>query len=104
MPASGTCSGRSRRRCSSFSRFAAAKPMPAERPARARLKLLLIAAVCALPFAAAWVVYLLDLAPGAPSNYGELLAPQQPRGAAFAALRGKWVLVSFDPGNCDAYC
>jgi cytochrome oxidase Cu insertion factor (SCO1/SenC/PrrC family) len=79
-------------------------PMPAEPRTRSRLKLLLIAAVCALPFAAAWIVYLFDLAPGTPSNYGELLPPQPSRGAAFEALRGKWVLVSFDAAACDAYC
>jgi cytochrome oxidase Cu insertion factor (SCO1/SenC/PrrC family) len=78
--------------------------MPAERPGRARVKLLLLAAACALPFAAAWVVYLLDLAPGARSNYGELLPPQLSRGAALELLRGKWVLVSFDAAACDAYC
>jgi cytochrome oxidase Cu insertion factor (SCO1/SenC/PrrC family) len=78
--------------------------MPADPPARARLKLLLIAAACALPFVAAWVVYLFDLAPGSPSNYGELLQPRQSHGAAFEALRGKWVLVSFDAAACDAYC
>jgi cytochrome oxidase Cu insertion factor (SCO1/SenC/PrrC family) len=79
--------------------------MSTERRGRARLKLLFIAAVCALPFVAAWVVYLFDLAPGTPSNYGELLRPpQQSRGKPFEALRGKWVLVSFDPAACDAYC
>jgi hypothetical protein len=38
------------------------------------------------------------------ANYGELLPPRTLAGAAFESLRGKWVLVTFDPAACDATC
>lgn len=72
---------------------------------RGRAKLLLLVAVFALPLALAGLAYWLDWAPGTTANYGELVAPPRPlAGPPFDALRGKWVLVSFDAAACDAYC
>lgn len=77
----------------------------AEAPRRGRAKLLLLGAVFALPFALATLAWWFDWAPGTTSNYGELLTPPRPlAGPPFDALRGKWVLVSFDAAACDAYC
>ena len=79
--------------------------LPSDPLKRGRVKLALLGLFFAAPFALAWLAYWLDWAPGAGSNYGELISPPQPlAGAPFERLRGKWVLVSFDPGACDAYC
>ena len=78
---------------------------PPERVKRGRLKLVLLGAFFALPFVLAPLAYWLDWAPGSSANYGELVSPPRPlAGAPFEALRGKWVLVSFDAAACDAYC
>ncbi len=69
-----------------------------------KAKLLLIAAVCVAPAALAWLVYLSGWSLGTRGNYGELLAPRPVNGPPFEALRGKWVLVTFDAPACDAYC
>ena len=72
---------------------------------RGRVKIALLSAFFALPFALAWLAWWLDWAPGSTSNYGEFISPPRPLAApALAALRGKWVLVSFDAAACDAYC
>lgn len=79
-----------------------ASPEPAR---RGRAQLLLLGAAFVLPLALAALAYWLGWAPGATSNYGELLAPPRPlAGPPFDALRGRWVLVSFDAAACDAYC
>ena len=67
-------------------------------------KLALIALVCAAPIVLGTLAYLLGWSPGNPGNYGDLVAPRAMSGAPFAALHGKWVLVSADAGACDAYC
>jgi hypothetical protein len=78
---------------------------PAEAPRRGRAKLWLLGAVFALPLALAALAYWLDWAPGTTVNYGELVTPPRPlAGPPFEALRGRWVLVSFDAAACDAYC
>ena len=69
-----------------------------------RTKLGLIGLACAAPFILGTAAYLLDLAPGQAANYGELIAPRPLAGPPLDALRGKWVLVSFDAAACDAYC
>jgi hypothetical protein len=69
-----------------------------------RNKALLVALVCIAPVAAGWALYLIDWRPAATGNYGELIAPRPLSGPPFAALRGKWVLVSFDAAACNAYC
>jgi hypothetical protein len=79
--------------------------LPADAVARARLKLALLALFFAAPLVLAWLAYHLDWAPGTRSNYGELITPPRPLAEApLAALRGKWVLISFDAAACDAYC
>ena len=69
-----------------------------------RNKVLLIGAVCVAPVLAGWALYFFHWTPGDPGNYGELIAPRPLSGPPFDALRGKWVLVSFDAAACDAYC
>jgi hypothetical protein len=76
--------------------------------------MLALAAFFALPVVASYVVYFFDLAPGSTANYGTLQPPRphpevtlsgldgQP--VRIAEVRGKWVLVQFDSGACDAYC
>jgi hypothetical protein len=65
----------------------------------------LLGAVFGLPLALAALAYWLDWAPGTTANYGELVTPPRPlAGPPFDALRGRWVLVSFDAAACDAYC
>ena len=71
---------------------------------RGRLKLVLIGALFALPVAAGWIAYLTGKVPGRTSNYGTLLSPRPIASAPLAALRGKWVLVTFDGGACGAQC
>ncbi len=69
-----------------------------------RNKLVLIALVCAAPLVLGTLAYVLGWSPGKPGNYGELVPPRPVAAAPFAALRGKWVLVSADDAACDAYC
>jgi hypothetical protein len=83
------------------------------RASRARLSLLLIAAVAAAPLVAAYALFHF-WRPGAFTNYGQLLPPdriadvsiRQADGSDFtlAALKGKWVLMMVDSGICDAFC
>jgi hypothetical protein len=69
-----------------------------------RNKLVLIGAVCAAPVLAGWILYLSHWTPRDTGNYGELISPRPLSGPALEALRGKWVLVAFDAGACDASC
>ena len=69
-----------------------------------KAKILLVAAVCAAPVVLGTLVYWSGWMVGAPGNYGELLPPRLVAAPPLAALRGKWVLVSFDAASCDAYC
>lgn len=69
-----------------------------------RLKLALIAAVCAAPVVLATLTYWLGWGTGTAGNYGELIEPRKLADAPFAALRGKWVLVTFDQAACDTLC
>ncbi len=71
---------------------------------RGRLKLLLLAAFFALPVAASFLLWWLDLAPGTAGNYGTLIAPRPVPAAPVAALKGRWILVQFDGGACAAAC
>ena len=78
---------------------------PPESIRRGRLKLALLGAFFALPLALATLAWWLGWATGITSNYGELISPPHKlAGTPFDALRGKWVLVSFDAAACDAYC
>jgi hypothetical protein len=78
--------------------------LPADPVRRGRIKLLALAGVFSLPVVLGWIAFLFDLVPGATGNYGELITPRPIEGADMAALRGKWVLLSFDTPECDAYC
>jgi hypothetical protein len=72
---------------------------------RLRNPLLLVGAVCLAPVILGTLAYIFHWPAGHAGNYGELIAP--PRvlsGPPLDALRGKWVLVSFDAAGCDAYC
>jgi len=79
--------------------------LPADPVKRGRAQLALLALFFAAPLALAWLAWRLDWAPGATSNYGELVTPPRPlAGPPLEALRGKWLLVTFDAAACDAYC
>jgi hypothetical protein len=65
---------------------------------------LLVGAICLAPIILGTLAYLFHWAPGHAGNYGELIAPRALSGPPFDALRGKWLLVSFDAAACDAYC
>jgi hypothetical protein len=67
-----------------------------------RNKLVWVALVCTAPLVLGTAAYLLGWSPGAPSNYGELIAPRVVD--PLSAFRGKWLLVTFDTAQCDAYC
>ena len=67
-----------------------------------RNKLLWVAIVCTAPLIFGTAAYLLGWSPGAPSNYGELIPPRVVE--SLKEFRGKWLLVSFDAGQCDAHC
>jgi hypothetical protein len=71
---------------------------------RGRAKLALLAAFFLLPIGASWIIWWFDLAPGTAGNYGTLLTPRAAALPPLAALKGKWVLVQFDGGACDAAC
>jgi hypothetical protein len=79
-----------------------------------RAKLALILGGFALPIVASFTVYTFGH-PRATANYGELLLPpdQVTRAAfstasgkpfRFAALEGRWVLMTADRGHCEAPC
>jgi hypothetical protein len=80
------------------------KSDPPEGWRRGRFKLALLAAFFALPVAASWLIWWFDLAPGTAGNYGTLLSPRPAALPAAGELKGKWVLVQFDGGACDAGC
>lgn len=70
----------------------------------ARAKLLLIAAVCAAPLVLGTLAYVMRWGQGSAGNYGELITPIPLNGPPLDAMRGKWVLVTFDRAACDQYC
>ena len=78
--------------------------LPPDPVRRGRLKLLALAAVFSAPVVLGWLAFLFDWVPGATGNYGELLSPRPVEHPAFQALKGKWLLVTFDAPECDAYC
>lgn len=81
-----------------------AESTPANTTRRGRLQLLLLAAVCAFPLLGSWIAYQFGWGLGGSGNYGELLSPRAAASPALSSVRGKWVLVAFDSGACDAYC
>jgi hypothetical protein len=68
------------------------------------VKLAALMAIFALPVIGGWIAYVSGWGSGTASNYGTLLPPRPLDDPAFAALRGKWVLVQLDRGACDANC
>jgi hypothetical protein len=78
--------------------------LPAEPAKRGRVKLALLAAFFLLPVAASWLAWWFEFVPGATGNYGTLIPPRPVALPPVAALKGKWVLVQFDGGDCDAWC
>jgi cytochrome oxidase Cu insertion factor (SCO1/SenC/PrrC family) len=82
-------------------------------PARSRLTLWLILAVCAAPLIASYAVYYF-LRPASHVNYGDLLEPRALPDAALtlldgrpfrlSALKGEWVLVTVGAAACDERC
>lgn len=85
----------------------------APRAKRSTATLWLIVALAAAPVAASYLLYYF-WPPARTVNYGELIEPQQlpdvplalADGSPFrlSQLRGRWVLVSLDAGQCDALC
>jgi hypothetical protein len=76
--------------------------------------LYLVLAVCAAPVLASYYLYYVA-PPAGRTNYGELVQPQRPLppltlraldGAPFdaAALRGRWVMLHVDSGQCTEAC
>ena len=80
------------------------KILPEDPKKRGRLQLLLLALFFTLPVAASFLVWWLDLAPGVAGNYGTLLSPKPVAAPSVASLKGRWILVQFDGGACDAAC
>ncbi len=68
------------------------------------MNLVLLALFFLLPVGASWVVWYFDLASGATGNYGELLPPRPVQAELVSARKGRWVLVQFDGGACNAWC
>jgi cytochrome oxidase Cu insertion factor (SCO1/SenC/PrrC family) len=78
-----------------------------------RRQMLLIAFLCAAPIIAAFLAYYF-WQPHKQTNYGDLLPVRQlPEGRLellegkplrLAALKGKWIMVSIDSGDCKAAC
>ena len=75
-----------------------------EKKRSGRAKLALLALFFLLPVGASYLIWWLDLAPGTAGNYGTLLTPRPAALPPADPLKGKWVLVQFDGGACDAGC
>ncbi len=69
-----------------------------------RLKLGAVFLACAAPFVLGWAAWYFGWGTGTAGNYGELITPRPLAAPPLQALRGKWVLVTFDAAACDAYC
>lgn len=76
--------------------------------------LYLLFALCAAPVVASYTAYYL-LPPSGRTNYGELIEPQRPMPALAlraldgsvvdpATLRGRWLMVTVDDGDCGDAC
>lgn len=69
---------------------------------KARIGLIFL--VCAAPLVLGTAAWYFQWGTPATANYGELLAPRPLEAPALKALRGKWLLVTFDAAACDARC
>lgn len=97
-------------------------PMAAGAPAsrrgkqRARWMLLLLAAVCAAPVIASYLMYYVFKPTGGSGSYGQLIQPQRPipdnlivrdetgHPMRLDSLKGQWLLISVGPSACDDAC
>ncbi|MBN9430409.1 MAG: cytochrome C oxidase subunit I [Burkholderiales bacterium] len=81
---------------------------------RARLKMLAILFVCAVPVIASYFTYYV-IRPEGRTNYGDLVQPlrelpelgardTQGQPASLSTLRGRWVMLVVAPGACDDAC
>jgi hypothetical protein len=79
-----------------------------------RLKMLVVALVCAAPVVASYITYYV-VRPETRRSFGELIEPQRPippinartlegKTVALPALQGQWLLVSVASGACDVRC
>lgn len=68
-----------------------------------KAKIGLIFLVCAAPIVLGTLAWYFRWGSGT-ANYGELLPPRTLETAALEPLRGKWLLVTFDPALCSAEC
>lgn len=84
-------------------------------PSGARRKILLLAALFALPVVVAYVLYFGGWRPASFGNHGELVQPARPiadvaltlldgRAIRFSELRGKWALITFSAAECLSPC
>jgi cytochrome oxidase Cu insertion factor (SCO1/SenC/PrrC family) len=83
---------------------------------RGRWMLILLALVCAAPVIASYLTYYVFKPAGGTSGYGQLIDPQRPIPEQFVvtdeagkpmpltALRGKWLMITVNSGNCDEQC
>ena len=69
-----------------------------------KAKIGLIFLVCAAPIVLGTAAYYFGWHGRTTGNYGELIAPRPLEAPAFKSLRGKWLLVTFDPAACDPAC
>lgn len=85
-----------------------------QRTRHGRLKMLLVALVCAAPVVASYFAYYV-VRPEARRSYGELIEPQRPipsitgttldgKTVSLPTLQGQWLLVSVAGGACDSQC
>ncbi|MCR4346856.1 MAG: SCO family protein [Sulfuricaulis sp.] len=83
--------------------------------AAARRKILMLAALFALPVIVAYGLYFSGWRPAAFGNHGELVQPARPivdaaltlldgKTLHFRELRGKWTLIVFSPAECLSPC
>ena len=78
--------------------------LPADPVKRGRVKLALLGAFFLVPVAASWLAWWFEFVPGTAGNYGTLIAPRPLALPPLPRLKGKWVLVQFDGGACNARC
>jgi len=76
------------------------------RSSLARVNLIAIAAIAALPLVGSYLLYFM-WTPTAFINYGELIGPTplvELQAGTAPELKGKWVFLMVDSGRCDDYC
>ncbi|WP_323073440.1 SCO family protein [Mycetohabitans endofungorum] len=83
---------------------------------RARWMLLLLAAVCAAPVIASYLIYYVFKPGDGSTSYGQLIQPQRPipghlvvrdetgHPMRLDSLKGKWLMLSVAPSACDDAC